>query len=146
MTYLGLDIGERRTGVAISDPTGFLARPLGKVPGGESAAQLATRLLVLLQEHEVDGVVIGLPRRMGGEHGPEAERIEVLAAQLRELLPVPIALWDERLTTVEANRLMIESGMRRKRRKASVDQIAATIILQGYLDSLPARVVQDGET
>ena len=135
MTFLCLDLGTRRTGLAISDPTGLLARPLTTVPGGESGPALAERLLRLSEEHEVDEIVVGFPRRMSGRKGPEAERTEALVEQLRELLPVPIHLWDERLSTVEAERRLIEAGVRRKKRKAMVDATAAALILQSFLDA-----------
>ncbi len=143
MIYLCLDIGTRRTGVAISDPIGMLARPLGRLPGGEGVEALADRLRHLIEEHQVEAIVVGLPRRLSGEHGPEAEHVTSLAAGLRERLAVPVQLWDERLTTVEARRLMIEAGVRRKRRKAVIDEIAATVILQSYLDSLPSGSAAD---
>lgn len=141
--YLCLDIGTRRTGVAISDSIGMLARPLGRFPGGEGAEALADRLRDLVHEHQVGAIVIGLPRRLSGEHGPEADNVTSLAQGLGERLDVPVRLWDERLSTVEAQRLMIEAGVRRKRRKAVVDAIAATVILQSYLDSLPSPLATD---
>ena len=105
MTFLCLDLGTRRTGLAISDPTGLLARPLTTVPGGESGPALAERRLRLSEEHEVDEIVVGFPRRMSGRKGPEAER------------------------------RLIEAGVRRKKRKAMVDATAAALILQSFLDA-----------
>jgi len=137
MTYLCLDIGSRRTGVAISDPTGLLARPLGVIPGGQEPAAVATHLRPMIQEHGVDVLVLGLPRHMSGELGPEADRVQLLAAELEKLLGLPIQLWDERLSTVEATRRLIARGVRRERRKQLVDQEAAALILQGFLDAAP---------
>ena len=143
MRILGLDIGERRIGVALSDPGAFLARPLETMPGAESAEGLYERLRPLFEEYEIGCVVVGLPLRMNADEGPEAVAVRELADALAELVAVPVVLWDERLTTVEATRMLIESGMRRSKRKRMVDQAAATLILQSYLDQ---RVESEGES
>ncbi len=131
-----LDMGERRIGVAVSDPTAMLARPLVTLPGGEPATELADRLRLLIEDTEARQLVIGFPKRLDGAKGPEAIAVEAVAAELRELLSVPVTLWDERLSTVEANRRLTEANVRPKRRKQIVDQLAAALILQSYLDSL----------
>ena len=136
MVYLCLDMGTRRIGVAVSDPTGLLARPIDTLPGGEPAPQFAQRLRPLVRDHEAEKLVIGLPKRLDGARGPEAIAVETIAAELQELLGMPVILWDERLSTVEATRRLIESGVRPKRRKQLVDQVAAALILQSYLDAL----------
>lgn len=135
MRYLCLDVGERRTGVAVSDPLGILARPLTTLAGGRSAEELAADLRPLLEEHEVRELIVGLPRRLSGVTGPEAARIEALAERLRELLDIPVRLWDERLSTVEVKRRLREAGVRRRQRtKEQIDRLAATVILQSWLD------------
>ena len=128
MTILCLDIGRSRIGVALSDPGGTLARPHG------GAAALVRRLQPLVEEFEVGEIVVGLPRRLGGEHGPEAAAVTRLAEELAELTEMPVRLWDERLSTVEATRILRERGVRGRRLKALVDQVAAAVILQSYLD------------
>ena len=134
MRVMALDIGERRIGVALSDPTAFLARPFGTLPGGGGARSLAKRLRPIIAEEDVGQLVVGLPLRMSGERGPEALSIEKLVADLKRMLDIPIVLSDERLTTVEATRHMIESGTRRSKRRQNVDRVAAAVILQAYLD------------
>ena len=136
MVYLCLDMGARRIGVAVSDPTGMLARPLDTLPGGEPAAAFAERLRPLVRDTDAQRLVIGLPKRLSGAHGPEAVAVEAVATELQELLRMPVILWDERLSTVEATRRLVESGVRPKRRKQLVDRVAAALILQNYLDSL----------
>lgn len=135
MTYLGLDIGSKRIGGAVSDPSGMLATPVGIVPGDESLDQMSERLREIVRQRSVDALVVGLPRHMNGDLGPEAERVQMLADEFAARLGVPVEMWDERLTTVEATRRMVEAGVRRSKRKQVVDQLAATLILQGFLDS-----------
>ena len=144
MTILCLDIGRSRIGVALSDPGGTLARPHAVLPapggrltairGTGGAAALVRRLQPLVEEFEVGEIVVGLPRRLGGEHGPEAAAVTRLAEELAELTEMPVRLWDERLSTVEATRILRERGVRGRRLKALVDQVAAAVILQSYLD------------
>lgn len=134
MRVLSLDVGERRTGVAISDPGGVLARPLTTLTVPPRADSLAAALQPLIAEHEVQHLVVGLPRRLSGRHGPEAEAMSALAAELGSRLQLPVTLWDERLSTVEAQRLLDEQGGRGKRRRQRLDSIAAAVILQGFLD------------
>lgn len=130
---LALDVGDKRIGVAVSDPLGITAQPLGMVERvgwgpdirhiGEWAAKYETRRLLL-----------GLPLNMDGSEGPQAEKVRAFAAQL-EKSGYAIDFWDERMTTVTAERALIEGGVRREARRGVVDQTAAAIILQGYLDS-----------
>lgn len=135
MTYLCLDVGERRTGVAVSDPLGILARPLTTLVGGLPAEELAADLRPILEEHDVGELIVGLPRRLSGAAGPEAEGIQALAARLRPLLGIPVHLWDERLSTAEVRRRLQEAGVRRRQRsKEQIDRLAAAVILQSWLD------------
>lgn len=134
MRVLGLDVGERRTGVAVSDASGTLARPLTTITVPALADDMARALRQHLDEYEVQHVVVGLPRRLSGRHGPEAERMEALAARLGVVLALPVTLWDERLSTVEAERLLGEGNVFGKRRRQRLDAAAAAVILQGFLD------------
>lgn len=130
---LAVDPGSRRVGVAVSDPTGTVARPLAQVPA-EPSTSLAQRLVRLAQEQEAEALVVGLPRRLDGSQGPEARAARELAAQLRELSGLPVTLVDERLTSVAAERALIAAGEKRARRRGLSDQVAAALILQQHLD------------
>ncbi len=133
--YLGIDVGSVRVGVALSDPDGLLATPLVTVPrdvdGGTDVATVAA----LVAEHEAVGVVVGLPRTLAGREGPAAEAARAFVAALEPALDVPIALSDERLTTVVATRQLRESGRRSRKQRSVIDQVAAVGILQGWLDT-----------
>lgn len=129
---LGLDPGEARIGVACSDPSGVLATPLETVPRG--GGDLA-RLCDIVTEHDIVRVYLGLPRSLSGSEGPAAARVRAFAEELEELIaPVPIYLQDERLTTVSAEAMLRERGRFGQQRRAVVDQVAATVILQTALD------------
>ncbi len=140
MRILALDIGERRIGVALSDPTGTVARPLCALQRGSRAEDFeAVRRLVA--KHEVGLVVVGLPLTLRGEQGPQARRVRRYAEALAEALPVPVHLQDERYTTVSAEEILREVRRRAKRRRRSkedVDAVAAALILQDFLDSREA--------
>jgi putative Holliday junction resolvase len=131
---LGLDLGDVRIGVAISDPERRLAVPLGTVHTGAPQDLYAVRKLV--QENEVTLVVLGHPLRMSGEAGSRAAHAEAFAQALRAVLDVPVVLHDERLSTVEADRALREAGASGRDRRRSIDRSAATVILQSYLDGL----------
>lgn len=127
-----MDVGSVRVGVALSDPDGLLATPLVTVPrDGRSAAAVAA----LADEHDVVGVVVGLPRTLAGREGAAAEAARAFVAELEPVLAVPVELSDERLTTVVATRQLRESGRKGRRRREVVDQVAAVGILQGWLDT-----------
>jgi putative Holliday junction resolvase len=133
MRYLGLDLGTRRIGVAVSDELGLTAQPLSTLEtASEDDAIAAIRSLI--RRYAVDEVVIGLPKNMNGTCGPAAEQALALAARLEAEGQVKVAMWDERLTSKAAERLLIEADVRRSRRKRAVDQMAAVLILQGFLD------------
>ena len=133
MRALGLDVGERRIGVALSDELGLLAGPLTTITVGRPGRELE-ELARLARERRVEVVVIGLPVSLNGQEGPQARRVRAFAARLAPLLDVPIDFWDERFTTAEAERTMIERGMSREKRRARIDAAAAAIMLQGYVD------------
>jgi putative Holliday junction resolvase len=133
MRILALDHGTRRIGVAVSDETKTIAQPLEYIPAEPFAAFL-DRLKAILVEKEVDCILLGMPRNMDGSYGPAAQKVEIFAAALKTAITVPIKLWDERLTTVMANRILVQGNVRRDKRKEKVDKMAAAILLQGYLD------------
>jgi putative Holliday junction resolvase len=144
MIVLCLDVGTRRTGVAVSDPTGTLARPLTTLHVGDRLEDLVPPLRELICETGAELLVVGLPRRLSGAHGPEAERAETLASGLEKALGVATELCDERLTTLEAERLLGERGVRGRKRRERLDQAAAAVILQGYLDGPRAVEPENG--
>jgi putative Holliday junction resolvase len=130
---LGLDLGDVRIGVAISDEERRLAVPLGTVLAG--APQDLKAIASLVREHRVTQVVVGHPLSMTGRAGPRAKQVEELAGALRSFLPVPVALQDERLSTVEAERNLRAAGFTGKERRRVVDRSAAAVILQAWLDA-----------
>lgn len=133
MRLMGLDIGDRRIGVALSDPGKTLARSLGVVRRRSPAADMAV-IRSLVEEHEVEKVIIGHPLRLDGRAGEQAIRIEAYAAELATALNIPVVLWDESYSTQRAREAMIEAGRRRKERKQRLDAVAAAVILQDYMD------------
>lgn len=135
MRILALDHGTKRIGIAISDELKMIAQPLEYVPASPIAGVLA-RLNELIREREVEMILVGLPRNMNGSYGPAASKVQEFVAVLKEAVTIPIKLWDERLTSAQANRLLIEGNVRREKRKEKVDKTAAAILLQSYLDSL----------
>ena len=134
MRILGLDHGTRRVGVAASDELQMIAQPLEYIPA-EPFADFLTRLKEILREKEVDLILIGMPRNMDGSYGPAALKVQEFAAALKDAVTVPLKLWDERLTTAQAQKFLIQGGVRRDKRKEKVDKTAAAILLQSYLDS-----------
>lgn len=134
MIWMGLDPGERRIGVAVSDSLGLLAQPLTTLEVRRRGEPPLDEIRRLVAERGVGGIVIGLPKRLDGTRGPAAEAAERLAEAVRAAVGVPVVLWDERLSSVEAERLLIEGGVRRRRRKELTDRVAAALILQGWLD------------
>jgi len=130
---LGLDPGDARIGVARSDPSGFLATPVATIPrGGGDLDWIAA----IVAEQDTVEVVVGLPRSLSGREGPAATKVrEFTAALARRIAPVPVRLFDERLTTVSAESLLRERGRKGSRRRAVVDQVAAVVILQHALDT-----------
>jgi putative Holliday junction resolvase len=119
--------------VAVSDELGMIAQPLEFVPA-EPLSTALERLAGIVRDRQVGEIVIGLPRNMNGTYGPAAEKVREFITALQPHVSVPIKTWDERLTSAEANRVLIASGMRRDKRKTKVDQTAAAILLQSYLD------------
>ncbi len=129
--WLGLDVGDRRIGVAICDETQTLARPLLTLHRTSKKEDFA-KIAALCREHAVEKVIVGLPRTLRGEDGPQARRVRRYAAELQAALELPLEFWDERFSTVEAHDLMAAAG-RKLSSKAEIDAIAASVILQEYL-------------
>jgi len=134
MRILALDVGDKRIGVAISDPSQLLARSLKVIQRGSRQEDFAA-VARLVEEYEVERVVVGYPRSLDGTVGEQADKVERYAAGLAKAMDVPLVLWDERFSTVSAERLMREAGSRGKKRRERVDAVAAAVILQDYLDS-----------
>lgn len=141
---LGVDVGSVRVGVAVSDPSAFLATPLVTLARDSARDSDIERLAELVAEYEVVEVVVGLPRSLSGREGPAAQTarryVDTLAKRVQ---PVPVRLSDERLTTVMASRTLTSQGVRGRRQRAVVDQAAAVLILQTWLDSRRSGVVKD---
>ena len=135
MRILAIDHGTHRIGIAISDELKMIAQPLEFIPA-EPFPDFLARLKVLLAEKEVELILVGLPRNMDGTFGPAAQKVQDFVATLRSNVAVPIKTWDERLTSVQANRILIQANVRRDKRKQKVDKMAAAILLQSYLDGL----------
>ena len=131
---LGLDLGDARIGVALSDPDRRMAVPIGTVYVGRPPGELKA-IAALVAEHGATLVVLGLPLSLDGSHGPRARQAEGFATALRAILEVPVELADERLTTVEAERGLREAGVKGRARRSVVDAAAARILLQGWLDA-----------
>jgi putative Holliday junction resolvase len=134
MRVLAIDHGTKRMGIALSDPSGIVATPLEYVPAEPFAGFLA-RLKELIREKEVALILVGMPRNMDGSYGPAAAKVQEFVAVLKENIAVPIRTWDERLTSAQANRFLLQADVRRKDRKEKVDKAAAAILLQSFLDS-----------
>ena len=130
---MAVDPGSKRVGLALSDPSATIAQALTTV-SAEPAGTLASRLAQLAHNHEAKRIVVGLPRRLDGTSGPEAVAARGLADAIRRESGLPVELVDERLTTVAAERALIADGVRREKRRLSVDRVAATLMLQAHLD------------
>ena len=137
MRVLAIDHGTKRMGIALSDPSGMIALPLEFVPAEPFNAFLE-RLKTLIREKEVEMILVGMPRNMDGSYGPAAAKVREFVAVLKETIAIPVQTWDERLTSAQANRFLIQADVSRKNRKDKVDQAAAAILLQSFLDSRPS--------
>ena len=133
MKILAVDYGDTRTGLAISDRTEFLATPVGTVTE-RNAERLAQKVADSAKEQGAELIVVGLPINMNGTRGPRAEKCEAFAQMLKELVDCPVEMWDERSTTVTAHNILNTTNVRGKARKAVVDTVAASIILESFLD------------
>lgn len=133
MTVMAIDYGDAHTGVAISDPTGFLAGTTTTIHSRKADVVLE-ELARLVREHRVEELVMGFPRNMDGSQGPRARLYRDFAAQIEQVTGLAPVLWDERRTTVDAHRILFEAGKNAKKRKKTVDAVAASLILESYLD------------
>ncbi|MEX2394731.1 MAG: Holliday junction resolvase RuvX [Actinomycetota bacterium] len=129
--FLGVDLGSVRVGLAVSDPLGMLAQPLDVVSLEDAASAIAERIAEL----EVDEIIVGMPLNMDGSHGPAADAATAFADELRASTNLPVSCFDERLSTVEAERAMRSAGTSSKGQRGKVDKVAAALVLQAYLDS-----------
>ena len=132
MKIMAVDYGDARTGLAVCDRTEFLASPVGQIEE-KSMAKVAEKIIYASREFDVGMIVIGLPKNMDGTEGPRAELYKAFAAQVEETCGLKPVLWDERRTTVEAHNILHASGKKMKNHKKTVDAVAATLILEGYL-------------
>jgi putative Holliday junction resolvase len=135
MRILGLDVGTKRIGIAISDELGWTAQGIKTFHRSNGQSDLG-EIQDIAREYGVEKIVVGLPRNMNGSLGPQAEMTLGFVQELREILGVPIVTWDERLSTVEATKMLTRANLSRKKRRGKIDMTAAIIILQSYLDGL----------
>ena len=131
--FLGIDYGTVRIGLALSDPTGTLASPLPFLEN-QSLQQVTTALSELIQTHQIEGLIIGLPRNMDGTYGPSAQKVREFIAQIQKSISLPITPIDERLTTAQASKQLSGIGLNQKQLRKKVDSSSACLILQQYLD------------
>nr|WP_317282411.1 Holliday junction resolvase RuvX [uncultured Sellimonas sp.] len=143
MRIMGLDFGAKTVGVAISDPLGLTAQGIETITRKQEnkLRQTLARIEELIKEYEVEKIVLGFPKHMNNDIGERAEKTMEFKEMLERRTDLAVELWDERLTTVSAERILIESQVRRENRKQYIDKIAAVFILQGYLDSIGMRGV-----
>jgi putative Holliday junction resolvase len=139
MRILGLDVGKRKIGIAIGDVLGITAQPLDTLIRKNKKADLEY-IKKIISDMGVSTIVVGLPLNMDGTAGPSAKETYNFVGEIKEELEVTVQLWDERLSTLEANRVLLQADMSRKKRKRLDDKIAAQLILQGYLDSLDKKL------
>lgn len=130
---LGIDIGDARVGVALSDELGMMAHPLETIQ--VKAGGVRQRILTLAREKKAEAIIVGMPRNMNGTFGPAAEKARAFIADIATDAPCPVIPWDERLTTVSAQRSLQEAGRKARDQRSVIDQVAAQILLQSWLDS-----------
>lgn len=136
MRIIGLDLGSKTLGVAVSDELGWTAQGLETIKIDEEQGEFGiSRLSELLKEYKVEKIVVGMPKNMNGTIGPRGEASKKFAELLKEHFNLPVVLWDERLSTMAAERLLIEADVSRKKRRKVIDKMAAVVILQSFLDS-----------
>ena len=132
MRIMAIDYGDAHTGIAISDPTGFMAGFTTTIDAYRPEA-VAERVAALAQEHGVEELVLGHPINMDGTRGPRSEKAQAMKVLLEETSSLPVILWDERRTTIDAHQILLNNGKNAKKRKKVVDAVAASLILEGYL-------------
>lgn len=134
MRVIGLDVGDKNIGVAVSDAMGLTAHGLRIINRDDCVSAL--RAVIEEYHSEISSIVVGFPKMLNGTIGIQGEKVIKFVEELRSVIPLPVILWDERLSTVSADRAMLEAGIKRKKRKELKDKVAAVIILQSYLDSI----------
>lgn len=134
MRWLSIDFGEKRIGIAVSDPLAITAQGVTVIQRNQSIKKDLELIRQMVHTYEVNSIVLGLPKNMNGTEGPVAEKVRRFGALLEKELEIKIIYWDERLSTSSAQRVMIDADVSRKKRKEKIDQVAAVIILQNYLD------------
>lgn len=135
LRIMGLDVGEKRIGVAVSDPLGWTAQGIGVIRRDQPRAQIMEQLKKLVREYRVERIVVGLPRNMNGTLGKQGQRVLDFAREIGAELELPVETWDERLSTASAEKVLLSADLSRARRRKIIDKMAAVIILQSYLDS-----------
>ncbi|MDZ5470882.1 Holliday junction resolvase RuvX (plasmid) [Bacillus sp. 31A1R] len=136
MRVLGLDVGSKTVGVAVSDAFGWTAQGLETIKINEEEKVFGFEQIgKIIKENEVSKIVVGLPKNMNGTIGPRGEASQFYGQELEKMFGLPVIYWDERLTTMAAERVLLEADVSRKKRKQVIDKMAAALILQGYLDS-----------
>ncbi|MCJ8006920.1 Holliday junction resolvase RuvX [Lederbergia wuyishanensis] len=140
MRVMGLDVGSKTVGVAISDEMGWTAQAIETIAIDEKIKRFGfERIGEIIKEYDVKEIIVGLPKNMNNSIGPRGEASQEYAKSLESLFSIPVKLWDERLSTMAAERILLEADVSRKKRKKVIDKMAAAMILQGYLDSQPTR-------
>ena len=132
MRIMAIDYGDAHTGIAISDPTGFMAGYTTTI-NAYRAEVVVEQICALVQEYSVEELVLGYPKNMDGTVGPRAEKAAAMSELLKEATSLPVVLWDERRTTIDAHQILMNNGKNAKKRKKTVDAVAASLILEGYL-------------
>lgn len=133
---MGLDVGSKTVGIALSDAFGWTAQGLETIKINEEEKEYGfEKIGEIIKKNDVSKIVVGLPKNMNGTIGPRGEACQFYGAELEKLFGLPVVFWDERLTTMAAERVLIEADVSRKKRKKVIDKMAAVMILQGYLDS-----------
>lgn len=134
MKILGLDVGSKTIGVAVSDELNLIAQGVTTLKR-KGLRQDVKQLLKMIEEHSVEKIIVGLPKNMNGSIGPSAKMVLSLIEELKKFIELPVITWDERLSTVAAQNALLEADMSRKKRRRVINKVAAILILQGYLDS-----------
>ena len=132
MRIMAIDYGDAHTGIAISDPTGFMAGYTTTI-NAYRAEVVVDQICALVKEYGVEELVLGYPKNMDGTLGPRAEKAAAMSELLKEATSLPVVLWDERRTTIDAHQILMNNGKNAKKRKKTVDAVAASLILEGYL-------------
>lgn len=146
MRTMGLDVGDKTVGLAISDELGICANPITIIQRTASAKKDLNEVRRIAEEYNVGEIVVGMPFMLDGTKGIQAEKVEAFIEGLRRRVTVPVIEWDERLTTSEVERMLIAADQSRAKRKQVIDKLAATVILQSYMDSKSSRLAREGCT